>query len=452
MAEVLYIDFETCGPDLKKFGASKYSKSPELIVTIAAWAFGEGEVKSVVNLSDERLELPDEIIEHVLGGGIVSGWNSGGFEYNILKNHFELPIQPWQITDTMQRALHAGLPGALGMCGPALKLPIVKDTSAHKLMMQMAKPRIIKKTGEVRYWHIDDPEKRERLRRYCEDDVRAEREIAKHIPELPEREKRIAALDRAANERGVLLDTRLIETMIRRADEITEKLNARCAKVTKGAVTSPGTQAARLAKWLTDKGLPVDSLSKGHVNDALQRVEELARSPEAEAQKRKAIIRAFLAARTPGGTGALLAAKRARPYADLQEALKLRQLAAKSSVKKLHAMLACKEDDDCARGLLAYYGANRTGRWCLAEGSLVRVLTEQGIETDKPIESVLLSDLVWDGIEWVRHEGVVFSGEKDVIEHDGVIATPEHVVFLDDSIKVTLGEAKRRGLKIWRGY
>ena len=72
---------------------------------------------------------------------MIAGWNSGGFEYNIFKNHFGLKIEPWQVNDTMQRALHAGLPGALGDCGPALRLPIVKDNTAHRLMLQMARPR-----------------------------------------------------------------------------------------------------------------------------------------------------------------------------------------------------------------------------------------------------------------------------------------------------------------------
>ena len=44
----------------------------------------------------------------------------------------------------------------------------------------------------------------------------------------------------------------------------------------------------------------------------------------------------------------------------------------------------------------------------------------------------------------------MFSGVKPVIEHDGVTATEEHKVFLDDATSVPLGEAKRRGARLYR--
>lgn len=449
---VLYLDFETaCDADLKKVGASKYAKDPSLIVTVCAWAFDDEKVRSVVNPGVDTLDLPQEIIEHIAAGGVVSGWNSGGFEYNVLKSHFGVNIQPHQITDTMQRALHAGLPGALGDCGPALRLDIIKDTTAHRLMLQLSKPR--KHRGDkFSYWHIDDPTKLEALRVYCERDVEAEREIAKYIPELPAREQRISALDRAANGRGIRLDVDLIEKMIALADEATAALNERCAIVTKGAVTSPGTQAARLAAWLGSRGLTVDSLAKGMVEDALTRTKELAGAPAAQDAKKQAVLRAYTALRDDDSFYPLLVASKADPFADIKEALQLRQIAAKSSAKKLTAMLNCMEEhDNCVRGSLAYYGAARTGRWCLTEGSLVRVLTIDGIETEKPIETVTSSDLVFDGDEWVSHEGVVFSGVKEVIEHDGVVATADHIVFVDDETKVRMGDAKALGLPLWEG-
>lgn len=64
---------------------------------------------------------------------------------------------------------------------------------------------------------------------------------------------------------------------------------------------------------------------------------------------------------------------------------------------------------------------------CIAQGSLV--LTDHGL---KPIETVLLTDRVWDGVEWVEHEGVVYKGYREVLEHDGLVATPDHFVFLED--------------------
>jgi len=45
------------------------------------------------------------------------------------------------------------------------------------------------------------------------------------------------------------------------------------------------------------------------------------------------------------------------------EVLALRQKISKTSIKKYLAMLNCACDDSRARGLLQFYGANRTGRW-----------------------------------------------------------------------------------------
>lgn len=83
-------------------------------------------------------------------------------------------------------------------------------------------------------------------------------------------------------------------------------------------------------------------------------------------------------------------------------------------------------------------------RFCVAEGT--EVLTSRG---PVPIEDVQRSDLVWDGVEWVKHDGVVFQGYKEVIEYDGVRATPDHEVFVDGK-KVQLQEARDRGLAIDR--
>lgn len=72
---------------------------------------------------------------------------------------------------------------------------------------------------------------------------------------------------------------------------------------------------------------------------------------------------------------------------------------------------------------------------CIAEGS--SVLTNNGL---KPIETVALSDLVWDGVEWVRHEGVVYRGYQEVITYDGCTATPDHKVFDTIGRTIQIGE------------
>ena len=63
---------------------------------------------------------------------------------------------------------------------------------------------------------------------------------------------------------------------------------------------------------------------------------------------------------------------------------------------------------------------------CIAEGQLV--LTDQG---EVPIEKVTTDMRVWDGYEWVKHDGVVFNGYKEVITYDGLTATRDHQVFTE---------------------
>jgi hypothetical protein len=87
--------------------------------------------------------------------------------------------------------------------------------------------------------------------------------------------------------------------------------------------------------------------------------------------------------------------------------------------------------------------AGKVLNFCVAEDELV--LTHNGL---KPIQHVLGCDLLWDGVEWVSHEGVIYSGEKEVIEYQGLRATALHDVWVDGDCKIKLGEARAqsRGL------
>jgi len=80
---------------------------------------------------------------------------------------------------------------------------------------------------------------------------------------------------------------------------------------------------------------------------------------------------------------------------------------------------------------------------CIAEGQLV--LTDHGW---KPIEQVSINDKVWDGEEFVTHDGVIYQGVKEVITYDGLTATPDHIVFTEEG-EMPLGEAMDREAKRW---
>ena len=320
---VLHLDFETCSKlDLRRVGADVYSRDPDLIVTVVAWALDGGPVQSV---TCPRV-LPFDIIDHLALGGEFRAWNAS-FEWAILTNHFKLTLDPAQAVCVQQKALHSGLPASLEDAGPAIGSPIRKDASARRLMLQLSKPR--KNRGKPdSFWHVDDPAKLKALEDYCVLDVATERAIDRMITDLPVMEQRIAILDRKANNRGVKLDLKFVAALKALALDETDKLNRECAGLTQGAVTSPGTQTARLLAWLNNFEVLVNmpDVSKQGVSDALTIIE---------------------------GEG----------FPVVKRVLEIRQEIAKSSLKKLDAMLRCAGPGDRVRGQLAYYGAFRTGRF-----------------------------------------------------------------------------------------
>lgn len=81
---------------------------------------------------------------------------------------------------------------------------------------------------------------------------------------------------------------------------------------------------------------------------------------------------------------------------------------------------------------------------CIAEGS--PVLTDQGLV---PIEQVTTDMRVWDGVNWVEHEGVVYKGIREVITYEGLTATPDHLVWVEGQQEpIQLGVASALGLHL----
>jgi hypothetical protein len=60
---------------------------------------------------------------------------------------------------------------------------------------------------------------------------------------------------------------------------------------------------------------------------------------------------------------------------------------------------------------------------CLAEET--KVLTHNGV---KAIVDVLPTDRLWDGTEWVTHQGVIYKGMREVINGPGVQVTADHLL------------------------
>ena len=137
----------------------------------------------------------------------------------------------------------------------------------------------------------------------------------------------------------------------------------------------------------------------------------------------------------------------ADPYADLAE--KIFQIPS----EKIHK--GAKSGD---KKLKAYRNVGKTGILsCLAGDT--EVLTNNGW---KPIVMVSKDDKLWDGVQWVTHQGLICNGEKNTIDVDGVRMTPDHMILSGSSWKQARRCAQTRSylsqalctggesLEIWR--
>ena len=77
-----------------------------------------------------------------------------------------------------------------------------------------------------------------------------------------------------------------------------------------------------------------------------------------------------------------------------------------------------------------------------------RVLTQRGLVELRHVEP---DDLLWDGVEWVKHDGVVIKGVKDVITYSGITATPDHVVYTKNGAAVLFGRAAAARIELMVG-
>ena len=83
---------------------------------------------------------------------------------------------------------------------------------------------------------------------------------------------------------------------------------------------------------------------------------------------------------------------------------------------------------------------------CIAEGQLV--LTDHGLIR---IENVKPHHRLWDGENWVSHEGVVYRGQKEVMTYDGLTATADHLVWIEGQARpVYFGSAAASGARLIR--
>lgn len=327
--QTLSIDIETYSDvDLVKSGVYAYTASPHFEILLFAYAFDDEEIQIVDLGSGEK--LPEEIIDALTDEAIKKTAFNAQFERTCLSKHLNKKLSPnsWQCTAVQAAAL--GLPLSLDGVAQVLGLGEQKMKEGKELIRYFSIPCKQTKAngGRIRNLPHHDIEKWKTFKNYCKRDVEVERAIRKKIVRYPisESEQQVYILDQEINDRGVIADLQLVAKAMECDKLHKNNTFSQAQKIT--GLDNPNS-VVQLKQWLLDNGIEVDSLSKKAVSD-------LAKESDGEVER----------------------------------LLNLRLQLAKTSVKKYEAIERSVCPDGRVRGLLQFYGANRTGRWA---GRLVQV-------------------------------------------------------------------------------
>lgn len=329
----LNIDIETrSSVNISKSGAYKYAQSEDFEILLFSYKLNDDPTKIVDLKQGEK--IPDNILELLNNQNCIKHAYNAAFEWYCLNQAgYTTSITQWRCT--MFHATYLGLPAGLGMTGKAIGISEDKKklTTGNRLIQYFSVPCKPTKSNGGRTWNDPhhDLDKWKLYREYNMQDVEAEYTIFQYIKafEVPAKEQKLWEMDILMNANGVKVDKLLVDSVLRIDAESTEKLTNEAQKIT--GLDNPNS-ITQLKSWVEsqiDEELP--GLTKDDISDLLSR------------------------------DNLPLKVKRV---------LEIRQQLGKTSVSKYAAMENAMCKDDRVRGLLQFYGANRTGRWA---GRLVQV-------------------------------------------------------------------------------
>ncbi|WP_068779638.1 DNA polymerase [Paenibacillus sp. GM2] len=328
----LSIDIETYSSvDIKKAGLYKYVQSPDFEILLFAYSWDGGPVE-IVDLKQGE-SLPMEVIHALYDPNVIKHAYNAAFEWYCINSVMESPIEQWRCTQI--HGLYCGYPAGLGKVGEALGLPQDKKkmgvgTSLIRTFCVPIKKPAKSNGYRTRTLPHHEPEKWELFKQYCVGDVVAEKEILRRLSvfPVPEQEWQLWQLDQRINARGIACDLELVEGALTVDQQVTRELMAEAVELS--GLDNPKS-VQQLKKWLTEEiGEEVEDLRKDTVSGLIETVEE----------------------------------------GRAKRVLEIRRELSKTSVKKYQSMQTVACEDGRVRGLLQFYGANRTGRWA---GRLVQV-------------------------------------------------------------------------------
>lgn len=332
----LSIDIETYSDqEIGKAGLYRYAQSPAFAILLFAYSLDGGPVQ-VVDLTQPEARLPAEVIRWLFDPACIKHAYNAAFEWYCLSRFFRLeanasyPPEKWlpQWRCTMLHGLYCGYTAGLDATGKALGLPQDKQKLAagKALIRYFCAPCKSTKGngGRTRNLPRHDPAKWELFKDYCKQDVVTEMEIERRLSGFPVPDCVQAqwVTDQSINARGVAVDMPLVTGALQLDAQTRQDYVAEAVALT--GLDNPNS-VAQLSRWLQEEtGEEVADLRKDTVADLL---------------------------------GKELPGDKAR------RVLEIRQELGKTSNKKYTALAAAVCADSRVRGLLQFYGANRTGRW-----------------------------------------------------------------------------------------
>lgn len=319
----LIFDFETYSEcNLKTHGVYKYARHESTKILCTAYYF-DGQYFLI-----QENGLYNHFSECVKRASKLISFNYF-FEREILKNVLGIDVDDSKWSCLSARCRTYGLPRSLEASAIALNLDLKKDMAGRKALLKVCKPNPRR---------VDREKELSLVYEYCLKDVQVSKLIDDHVPELSTSEKKVFELDRVINDRGIPLDIKAAVKMKYFCQQYTTAQNEKLKDLTAGGCDR-ATAPAKILKYLNEyhsqklKELSIktvtDLLAKDNLND------------------------------------------------NVREILEIRSNVAKSSVKKLDAMISSQIDGKFCGGLV-FNGAH-TGRWA-GSGLQIQNFPRSGIE------------------------------------------------------------------------
>lgn len=330
----LSIDLETFSSvPIAKAGAQKYIASPDFEILLFAYSLN-GAPSVCCDIAQGEL-LPDWVLDALCDPQCLKHAYNAAFEWGCLSKFMGRQLPPEQWRCTMFHGLYAGYPAGLDTTGRALGLPEDKRKlgTGKALIRYFCVPCTPTKSngGRRRNLPNHDPARWELFKEYNAQDVTTEMEIERRLSliTVPDWLQRQWETDLLINARGVAVDMEMVNGALEIGATVRERLTQEAVRIS--GLSNPNS-VQQLSAWLEQEtGEEVTDLRKDTV------AKMIAQAPD---------------------------------IPEVQRMLEIRQELGKTSTKKYDAIEQAVCPDGRVRGLLQFYGANRTGRWA---GRLVQV-------------------------------------------------------------------------------